>query len=59
MCVCGPVVTYTFIMGDAIVVTLVYAKSRGKKVVYVTLCEALKSMREIGVVRRFVVGFLL
>ena len=56
MCVCGPVVTYVFIVGDAIVVTLVYAKSRGKKFVNVTLCEALKSMREMRsyVVRRWV-----
>lgn len=55
MCVCGPVVTYVFNVGDAIVVTLVYAKSRGKKFVNVTLCEALKSseMRSY-VVRRWV-----
>jgi hypothetical protein len=29
------------------VVTLVFAKSRGKKFVNVTLCEALKSIREM------------
>ena len=44
---CGPLVTYVFNVGDAIVVTMVYAKSRGKKFVNVTLCEALKSIREM------------
>jgi len=45
--VCGLVVTTLCIAGYATVVTLVDANSRGKKLLNVALCEALKSLREM------------